>query len=115
MNPISINLPPGVEVANYLYPKMDPEDLTQDIITVRLPNDYYIDVGWYPECDPNGRFVIRVFQGFWDNQKLDTPMTTKDPLEVIFAVEKLARHYLRSQIPVLASGAAPPTRVVMPM
>jgi hypothetical protein len=48
VNPIPINLPPGAEASNYLYPEMDIEDLGQDVITVRLPSGFFIDVGWYP-------------------------------------------------------------------
>jgi hypothetical protein len=39
----------------------------EDIIQIVFTNDYLIDVGWYPEFDPEGFFKIRVIQGInWD-------------------------------------------------
>ena len=105
MNPIHLNLPPGSECSNYLYQNLDIEDLTQDLLTVKLVTGFYIDVGWYPEHDPRGRYVIRVFHGTWDNQKLNRPITTRYVGEVVAHVEALARHYCRTRVPALQSSA----------
>jgi hypothetical protein len=105
MNPIKITLPPGSEISNFLYPEMDIKDLTQDILTARLANDYYVDVGWYPECDPKGRFVIRVFHGYWDHQKLSRPIETRDISAVIYNVEALAERFSRTNaLPIPQTG-----------
>ena len=98
MTPIDIQLPPGAVIANYLYPAMTLADLTQDILTVHLPNGYYIDVGWYPEHDPKGRYVIRVFREHWDQQKLDTPIMTRDQHQVRYFVESLAVRFSQPMI-----------------
>jgi hypothetical protein len=98
MNPISIRIPAGAEIANYLYPDLELADRTQDIVTVRLPTGYYVDAGWYPEHDPNGRFVIRVFRDAWDDQRLSNPIETRDIPELVSAVEWLADYYSRTQI-----------------
>ena len=105
MNPIQITVPPGSEISNYLYPSLTIDDLTQDMVTVQLPNGYSIDAGWYPEHDPNGRFVVRVFQGYWDNQKLPKPILEKNVSVLVFIIEKLAEHFSRSQIPSLKSSS----------
>jgi hypothetical protein len=35
MKPVQIRIAPGVEIVTYLCPKMDLDDLTQDLVTVR--------------------------------------------------------------------------------
>jgi hypothetical protein len=30
-------------------------------------NDYLIDLGWYPESDPNGNYRLCLIRGSWDN------------------------------------------------
>jgi hypothetical protein len=104
MNPISITIPAGAEISNYLYPDLDVSDLTQDIVTVRLPTGYYIDVGWYPEHDPNGHFVVRVFRGTWDCQQLPRPFESRYAHEVVRAVEQLADHFSGSVVRASLSG-----------
>src|SRR5438132_6388760 len=113
MNPIQINLPPDAQASNYLYPVLTDDDLTQDMLTVRLSNGYFIDVGWYPEHDPNGRFMIRVFQGEWNNQKLNQPIETREIAGAIYAVERLAEHYSRPQIPTSRAGEVR-TNMILP-
>ena len=68
-------LPPGVPVAIKgillrSYNLNDPDDLAlldQDILEIELSNGMRIDVGWFPENDHNGRFVIRVFRKPWQS------------------------------------------------
>ena len=53
MTPLSLKLPRGAEIAfNSLYDSKQPILLIQDVALVSMPNDIYIDVGWYPEHDP---------------------------------------------------------------
>jgi hypothetical protein len=111
MKPLAIDLPTGAQLSTYLYPEMDFDDLDQDLITVRLPNGYFIDVGWYPEHDPNGRFVVRVFFEFWDGQQPMRPFETKDPIQARMAVEKLAEHFSKPQIMLSRSGRSDPIPV----
>lgn len=93
MKPVDIHLPTGAKAANYLFPQMGVEDLTQDVMTVVLPTGYCVDVGWYPEHDPSGRYLIRVFEGRWDRQVLPKPIATRETLEVVRAVEDLADRF----------------------
>ena len=59
MTPLSLKLPRGAEIAfNSLYDSKQPILLIQDVLFVSLPNDIYIDVGWYPEHDPSGAYRI---------------------------------------------------------
>jgi hypothetical protein len=98
MNPVSLDLPEGASVYNVLYPTKDPEYLVQDLLTVGLPNGYYIDVGWYPEHDPDGEYVIRVFFDSWENQQID-PIRTKDVNRVISIVTELCFHFGKGVVP----------------
>lgn len=93
MNSIDLTLPPHAVILNYLYHDMTPADLTQDMLTVRLANGYYIDVGWYPEHDPSGEFFIRVFHGCWDRQAFDRAIKVRAIEQVRFHVEKLAQRF----------------------
>jgi hypothetical protein len=104
MNPVSLNLPLGADVANYLYQELQVEDLTQDMLTVRLQNGYFIDVGWYPEHDPKGRFLVRVFEGTWNRQRLENPIETRNISEVVFITEMLADHFSRTHLPISHTG-----------
>jgi hypothetical protein len=106
MTPIDIKIPGGAEVASGLYVGMELEDLTQDLVTVRLPNGYFIDMGWYPEHDPAGQYVVRVFWQFWDRQVLDSPYTTPGLDRAVLAVETLAERFSRSQVPMSRAKAS---------
>lgn len=103
MNCLEIHLPEGAEVSNYLYADMDADDLTQDIVTVSLPNGFYIDVGWYPEHDPSGCYWVRVFREYWDNQMIPE-IKLENPHEVVLTVERLARLFCDSQVSVSQSS-----------
>lgn len=61
--PIEIRVPEGSTVRNYLYENMDVDELNQDLLLIVLPSGICIDVGWFPENDPDGHFYLRVFQG----------------------------------------------------
>jgi hypothetical protein len=100
MKPITPNIAvPGAKVSSFLYRSADPEYLTQDQLTVALPNGYYIDVSWHPEHDPAGHYLIRVFYEFADNERRE-PQEVKHLDEMLKMVEALSLHYSRQQIPV---------------
>jgi hypothetical protein len=92
MNPINPRVPEGSKVYSFLYRTTDPEYLTQDVLTVSLPSGFYIDVGWFPEHDPNGCYVIRVFYQYWNAQHI-APVQVKTVEEVVLAVEHLAERF----------------------
>ena len=104
MTPVNLTLPDGAEESNYLYPELEADDLTQDMLTVRLPNGYYVDVGWFPENDPSGRFVIRVFYEY-SNVQVANPIETKDISRVVFFVQHLAWKYSHTVIATSRSKA----------
>jgi hypothetical protein len=58
MNQILINVPQARVIYNYLYDDMPIDWREEDLFLAELPNGDYLDVGWYPACDPDGRFRI---------------------------------------------------------
>src|SRR5437588_12157987 len=93
-------LPPGVPVAIKgillrSYNLNDPDDLAlldQDILEIELSNGMRIDVGWFPENDHNGRFVIRVFR---KNRlaPVRSPIETTNPHNVAAVIRDLVQQY----------------------
>jgi hypothetical protein len=73
----------------------DPEDLSlldQDVLEVELANGIFIDVGWFPEGDPDGKFVVRVYKS-GRREALREPIETKDTFEVAQLVADLIKDY----------------------
>lgn len=44
------------------------DDLLEDLLQIEFPNNYLLDVGWYPENDIEGQFVLTLIKNFdWQN------------------------------------------------
>jgi hypothetical protein len=100
MNPIVPNIPiNGAKISSFLYRSTNPDYLTQDQLTIALPNGYIIDVSWHPEHDPAGHYLIRVFYEFADNERRE-PLIVEHLDDMLKKVEALSLHYSRQQIPV---------------
>ncbi|MDE6469586.1 MAG: hypothetical protein K2L19_01005 [Eubacterium sp.] len=42
--------------------------LSEDLVQAVYVEDYILDIGWYPECNPHGAFVIKLVKYYnWDN------------------------------------------------
>jgi len=92
MTAVHLSLPEEAIVRGALYAENDPAYLVQDLLEVELPRGIFIDVGWYPDHDPNGHYRIVVFERSWDNQLAD--YVTTDVTDVKFQVESLAERFL---------------------
>lgn len=44
--------------------KMQSDSLKEDLLQIEYDKGYIIDLGWYPEFDENGCFVIKVIRNF---------------------------------------------------
>ncbi|MFI5386508.1 MAG: hypothetical protein ACHQ50_10360 [Fimbriimonadales bacterium] len=78
----------GAQISyNHLYENMPIDWREEDLLFVRLPNGNVIDVGWYPACDPKGRFKITLSDPA-QNQIDSIRMLDLD--QVVGAVEGLA-------------------------
>jgi hypothetical protein len=81
MTLIPLNLSADAQVVGRLPDTSNIHDLTQDMLQVSLPGDVFVDVGWYPDWDPNGSYRIIVFQDEVENQ-LEAPFCSRDVQEV---------------------------------
>lgn len=44
------------------------ENLTEDLVQVEYDDGLLLDIGWYPEGDPDGEIAVLVVQNYdWDN------------------------------------------------
>jgi hypothetical protein len=103
MNPLNLTVPRGAQVVyNSLYAEKLTQLLVPDILLVALPNDIFIDVGWYPEHDLTGEYCIRTYRGEWGNW-LHQPIRTPNPQTVADHVEHLAAKHF--QQPIVFIGA----------
>src|SRR4051812_45148827 len=95
---------PGAQVTGYTVEDYaNVEDLTQDIVQIVLANGLTIDVGWHPEHDPSGSFVVRVFEGDWENRKYETTQATRSGEKLARLVEELVAR-LEKQPPLSTPG-----------
>src|SRR2546425_500703 len=87
MKPVNLNLGTAHVVAqyNFLYRSRDPDYLVQDILSIQLTSGYRIDVSWWPEHDPNGRYYLSVFFD-GDDVPIEEPRELRSVDEVIESV-----------------------------
>lgn len=111
--PIAVCTPEGARVTNHLYRSKNPAYLSQDLLTIALPNGFFVDVGWYPESDPNGNYVVRVFYQYWDYQMI-RPLETRNGSEAARIAERLAEHYSSQQVSVARSTITTATLELTP-
>src|SRR5205823_6316930 len=66
--------------------------LTQDMLEVQVGKDVFIDVGWWPQRDPSGSYVVSVFRKTWERQ-LKPQYFTKDWVDAAAKVEEWSRYF----------------------
>lgn len=80
--------------------KLDEQEdsLTEDLLQVEYPNNYLIDLGWYPECNSKGNFVLNVIYNYnWEKPVLKKQVAYNQKLifdallESIQLVERLIK------------------------
>jgi hypothetical protein len=91
MNQIQINLRGTETIYNYLYQDMPIEWREEDLLLVKLPDGDFIDVGWYPACDPTGWFKITLTNSTHDKEI--KVIRVRDVDQVEHAVETLFRRW----------------------
>ena len=47
-----------------------PDNLTEDLLQIEFPDQYLLDVGWYPEYDADGAFMVQLIR----NDEWDKPL-----------------------------------------
>lgn len=62
----------------------------EDILQIEFGRHFLLDVGWYPEMDPKGYFVVRAIQDYdWQNPLYEEKCRIQNELKD--AIEKTAR------------------------
>ena len=100
-----LRIPAGWEVVLNKFLEIDVEDcpignenwmdFTEDIAYLRRKNKKYnvgIDLGWYPDTDPNGAFHVKVIiDENWEKPIMD--YVTRDRKEAVKVIEDLLLRY----------------------
>lgn len=87
MSIIPLNLPGIVKVMGQLHDRSDRAHLMQDMIQIALPGEIFIDVGWYPDKNPSGRYKLMVFK--------NDPDTLLEPIFSSRSVDEVKTEILR--------------------
>jgi hypothetical protein len=72
------------------------------MLQLELPGDIFIDVGWYPDWDPNGEYRVAVFYDEFENL-LEPMFRSTDAQAVAAHVRRMLAKYNR---PTLAKARA---------
>lgn len=86
---VPIPIPTGARIYNRLYRDPSIHDLDQDLLTIAFENGRFVDVGWYPEHDPQGAYIVRAFAGSWEHQLIN-PYRTTDVYDAAAIAARLA-------------------------
>ena len=91
------NLDFGKNIKNkYVCFELDPNlplseqilELREDLIYIAYDNNYILDVGWYPEGDLSGAFIVKIVRNYnWDNPVIEEECTDLNSLQL--SLEKL--------------------------
>ena len=98
MSQIQLHLPAPAMITGILRDTSNAYALDQDMLQIELPGNVFIDVGWYPDCDPNGEYRLVVFRDDFDNQ-IEPPVQSKNVRDIKDAIDRLVAKY----------GALPPS------
>jgi hypothetical protein len=84
-----LTIPTGWRVEFDRFSDRDPVDLTEDLLQLRHPEtDTLVDLGWFPDGDPNGEFVICVHRHDFHGPKL-AEVRARGRSEVIAQLHRL--------------------------
>jgi hypothetical protein len=85
MNPIHLDVPGAEIIFNELYETSDPGALRQDLVSIKLLDGTFIDVGWYPQFEPAGCFKVTQYDSLWERPI--QVFKTRDVNEVVKIVQ----------------------------
>jgi len=94
MNSVTIKLPEWTgakEVFNHLVE--DDSFYSSDLVYITLGNGYHLDVGWYPENDPNGKYIVVLYVSDFDNPIQELEFTKVQ--EVVACLEDMATKHVQ--------------------
>lgn len=71
------------------------DNLTEDLLQVEFPGNFLLDIGWYPEYEPKGHFIVQLIkEENWEKPKYKKCCTKMEELyENIESVLNLINSY----------------------
>ena len=87
---MNLNLGPGVSVRGAMYDTRNPEFLREELVEVDLLDGRTVYVGWYPEHDVRGNYVIQICGRYSTDRK--EHFETAETSTVVGILKSLARH-----------------------
>ncbi len=84
---------PGVVVRGEVFESKESAVLLEDLVEVELPSGKFIDLGWYPEHDVNGEYVVRLWSR--DDPKSEESFRTPDLDRALRRIERLVVSHRR--------------------
>lgn len=99
MNPVVLNIERSRVIGeyNFLYRSRHPDYLVQDIVSIVLSTGYRIEVSWWPEHDPTGRYYLAVLDEH-DGSEVEPPLELSSVDEVLqvlhLQVQRFSAHVI---------------------
>lgn len=86
---LSFRLPTGSTMTGQVWSSLKPDFLRENLAVIKLRNEVSLGIGWYPQWDPAGEYVVVVFAGDdWGNL-LQDEMVAKTPAELQNKIDRL--------------------------
>jgi len=102
---VKIPLPPGVTAIGALHNTENADALDQDMLQLTLPGAVFIDVGWYPDCDPGGEYRVVVFRDDFESP-LEEAFHAKEVAAVVDKIQRLLAKYAPTSSPAAGEEAS---------
>lgn len=77
---------PGVVVRGEIYLPDAPDVMLQDLIEVELPNSNSVDVGWYPEHDADGEFLVATHDSALNELECFSTRNVEAALDKVYSI-----------------------------
>ncbi len=86
-----LHLPRQAKVTGALRTRDNVRNLVQDMLQIELGN-VVIDVGWYPDWNPNGEYRVTVFRDSYSDP-IEPQLRTRDVTQVSDAIYRYVEKY----------------------
>ena len=105
-----LRLPQQAKITGALRTSSNVRNLLQDMLQIELGN-VVIDVGWYPDWNPNGEYRLTVFRDSY-NDPIEPQLRTTDVRQIANAIYDFVEKY-SPRVFTSGSGASPVSFVVV--
>jgi hypothetical protein len=106
MTRVPLDLPPGSVVTGALRTRAEVRNLVEDMVQIELDSGVVIDVGWYPDWNPNGEYRMVVFRESFDRPIIPV-FRSRDVRRVKRAIASAASRYGAPKPPIQTMAYMP--------